>query len=104
MRNDRLRDALARRGWTAVQLADKVGVDAKTVERWVNTGRTPHRSTATQAAQVLGDDVHYLWPGVRRSPPARSVYPELVAVYPNRASVPRDEWLRLLLRHASTWT
>ncbi|MEV4093607.1 helix-turn-helix domain-containing protein [Streptosporangium saharense] len=39
--NERLRSALVTAGITVRQLAEEVGVDPKTVERWVSTGRTP---------------------------------------------------------------
>jgi hypothetical protein len=57
-------------------------VNAKTVERWISSGRV------------------YLWPEPLSEPtPAQrveSVESELVTVYPDRASVTRDVWLRLL--------
>src|ERR1035441_5440490 len=44
MRNERLRALLLERGQTPDKLAEAVGVDAKTVERWITKGRTPYRS------------------------------------------------------------
>lgn len=41
MPNERLRAAMAAGGWTYTAFADKVEVDPKSVERWVNLGRTP---------------------------------------------------------------
>ena len=40
--NDALRVAMAERGLTVEALAEKVGVDPKTVGRWINPGRLPH--------------------------------------------------------------
>ncbi|WP_432131751.1 XRE family transcriptional regulator [Streptomyces tendae] len=88
MPNERLRAAMAAGGWTYAALGDKVEVDPKSVERWVNLGRTPRRATAMLAAETLGEDVHALWPALRQARPARAVSPELVALYDQRADVP----------------
>lgn len=56
--NERLRTALVRAGLNYAQFAEAVGVDPKTAERWVSTGRTPHRTTAYKAARTLRED----WP------------------------------------------
>ncbi|MEU7135230.1 helix-turn-helix domain-containing protein [Streptomyces sp. NPDC046261] len=88
MSNERLRAAMAAGGWTYATLAEKAEVDPKSVERWVNQGRTPRRSTAVQAAETLGEDVHALWPALRQARAARAVSPELVALYDQRADVP----------------
>ncbi|WP_223267935.1 XRE family transcriptional regulator [Streptosporangium nondiastaticum] len=63
-------------------------MDAKTVERWLNLGRTPRRVTAFAVAELLGEDVFVLWPELRQSKATRSVSPELVALYERRADVP----------------
>ncbi|MEU9120233.1 helix-turn-helix transcriptional regulator [Streptomyces sp. NPDC048506] len=88
MQNERLRAAMAAGGWTHASLAAKVGVDPKSVERWVNLGRTPHRETAMQAAETIGEDVFALWPKLRQARAARAVSPELVALYNQRADLP----------------
>lgn len=88
MPNERLRAALAAGGWTCATLAAKTEVDPKSVERWVNLGRTPRRATALLAAEVLGEDVHALWPALRQARAARAVSPELVALYEQRADLP----------------
>ncbi|WP_405804286.1 XRE family transcriptional regulator [Streptomyces sp. NBC_01187] len=88
MPNERLRAAMEAGGWTYATLADKVEVDPKSVERWVNLGRTPRRATAVPAAETLGEDVHALWPALRQARPARAVSPELVALYDQRADIP----------------
>ncbi|MFI1950680.1 XRE family transcriptional regulator [Streptomyces xinghaiensis] len=88
MPNERLRAAMAAGGWTYATLAAKTEVDPKSVERWVNLGRTPRRATALLAAETLGEDVHALWPALRQARAARAVSPELVALYDQRADVP----------------
>ncbi|MGW4299704.1 XRE family transcriptional regulator [Streptomyces sp. NPDC004646] len=88
MSNERLRAVMAAGGWTYTALADRVEVDPKSVERWVNLGRTPRRATAMLTAEALGEDVHAPWPALRQARPARAVSPELVALYGQRADVP----------------
>jgi hypothetical protein len=80
------------RGMTAQSLADAVGVDAKTVERWVNTGRVPYVRTAVTAANVLEEDPVFLWPTLHRGRSARAMPPEVVAVYQQRAQVAPATW------------
>lgn len=90
---------MVRLGVTTEELARCVGVDEKTVGRWVTTDRVPHRGHRWSAARRLGVDESYLWPKVlerasrRRQEASRS---ELVELYPDRASVTRELWLRLL--------
>ncbi|MGW7522998.1 XRE family transcriptional regulator [Streptomyces sp. NPDC054783] len=95
--NERLRSVLVQRGLTVEELAEACSVDPKTASRWVG-GRVPHRRHRWTVANLLGVDEAYLWPengqGAQRPGTARS---ELVGTYPNRASVPRDVWLSLLL-------
>ncbi|GGY02977.1 transcriptional regulator [Streptomyces anandii JCM 4720] len=87
---------MAAGGWTYAALADKVEVDPKSIERWVNLGRTPRRATAMLAAGILGEDVHALWPALRQARPARAVSPELVALYDQRADVPVSTFVDML--------
>lgn len=90
---------MLRQGIALEQLAEECGVETKTVERWINTGRIPHRRHRWAAAKLLVADESYLWPGVlrqsdtRKSEASRS---ELLEIFPDRASVPRELWLRLL--------
>ncbi|MFC0526576.1 XRE family transcriptional regulator [Phytohabitans kaempferiae] len=80
-------------------LAEDCGVDPKTVERWISLGRLPHRRNRWLTARKLGAEEAYLWPDVmpsangKRGDASRA---ELVEIYPDRASVPRELWLRLL--------
>ena len=92
MRNERLRTTMATQGMTAQALAELVGVDAKTVERWVNTGRVPYVRTAVTAANVLEEDPVFLWPTLHRGRSARAMPPEVVAVYPQRAQISPATW------------
>jgi len=96
--NERLRTAMMRTGVTVDDLAQCCGVDPKTAERWISTGRVPHRTHRWTAARRLGYDESYLWPDVQR-PAARRAeasQSELVRLYSDRASVPREVWLRMM--------
>lgn len=95
MKNERLRVVMESGGWTHGDLANATGVDPKSVERWVNLGRTPRRQTAHKAAEALGEDVHALWPALRQARAARAVSPELVALYDQRADLPVSTFVDL---------
>ncbi|GAB2876502.1 XRE family transcriptional regulator [Streptomyces mayteni] len=89
---------MAAGGWTYADLAKKVEVDPKSVERWVNLGRTPRRSTAVVAAETLGEDVHALWPALRQARPARAISPQLVALHEQRADIPTSAFVDMLVQ------
>ncbi|GAB2500733.1 helix-turn-helix domain-containing protein [Nocardiopsis aegyptia] len=93
MSNERLRIALARSGHTAASLAQQVGTDPKTIERWVNKGRVPRLRNAHAVARVLGVEVRHLWPTLNgRSEVSGPVGSDLVAVYRQRSDVPIETW------------
>ncbi|WTW99921.1 helix-turn-helix domain-containing protein [Streptomycetaceae bacterium NBC_01309] len=92
MTNERLRATMAARGMTAQDLALAVDVDAKTVERWVNTDRVPYVRIAVRAAEVLEEDAVFLWPTLHRGRAARAVSPEIIAFYEQRAEFSPAMW------------
>ncbi|WP_082772525.1 helix-turn-helix transcriptional regulator [Actinoplanes sp. TFC3] len=96
--NERLRTSMMRQGVTTEDLAVECGIDVKSVERWISLNRVPHRQHRWAAAKLLGADEVYLWPGTLRQGTRRqdASKSELVELYPDRASVPRETWLRLL--------
>lgn len=95
--NERLRGAIVSAGLTPANLAERVEVDPKTVERWITTGRAPHRAHRLKTAQILGQDDVYLWPSTANTRQAVSAaQAELVTMYPNRGAVPVEEWFRLV--------
>jgi lambda repressor-like predicted transcriptional regulator len=95
MPNERLRAALLERGLTPAVLGDEIGVDQKTVERWI-AGRQPYRKYRYVVAARLGVDEVYLWPdALSRDQVAVASESEVLAVYPHRSDVPRDAWGRL---------
>src|ERR1700733_16314665 len=95
MPNERLRAALLQRGFTPAALGDELGVDHKTVERWLS-GRVPYRRHRYAVASRLQLDEGYLWPGaLSREQVAAASDSEILAIYAHRSDVPRDAWERL---------
>jgi transcriptional regulator with XRE-family HTH domain len=93
MPNDRLRGALDVAGLSYARLAERVGVDPKTAERWVSKARTPHPAHRVKVADTLGVEVTYLWPTLADDPRTTSASrAELVEFYPCRSAVPRALW------------
>ncbi|MDI2032443.1 DUF5919 domain-containing protein [Saccharopolyspora sp. TS4A08] len=102
MANERLRDALFRNGLTPARVAERVAVDAKTVERWISQGRSPYRRHRHAVAAMLRESESYLWPEVENELGTAEVSAsEIVKVYPHRHAVPRGLWTELLDRAAS---
>ncbi|GAB3127044.1 hypothetical protein GCM10027160_51280 [Streptomyces calidiresistens] len=98
MPNERLRAAMVAGGWTCATIAERAEVDPGSIERWVNLGRTPRRSTALLAAEALGEDIHTLWPALRRARSAKAVSAELVTLHDQRADVPVSAFVDLMAR------
>jgi transcriptional regulator with XRE-family HTH domain len=94
--NDRLADALSAAGFSPHDVAARIGVDPKTVERWITQGRTPYPRHRREIAALVTESEFYLWPEAlspaRRTEAAAS---EIVHVYPHRAGIPADAWTRL---------
>ncbi|TWP51254.1 helix-turn-helix transcriptional regulator [Lentzea tibetensis] len=98
MPNDRLRSAILSAGLKVEDVCARLGVDPKTVERWIaSEARKPHRRTRRQVAELLDVDEVYLWPDlaedVKTPPNTRS---EVAHVFPTRSSVPYDTWTELI--------
>jgi transcriptional regulator with XRE-family HTH domain len=90
--NERLGATVARSGVTLEQVAHQLGVDPKTVQRWL-AGRTPHPRHRYAMAQLLEESEEFLWPGARRRPAdALGAAAELVAAYPHRTDLGVDRW------------
>jgi len=95
--NQRLRGSIASAGVRPTELAESVGVDAKTVERWITKGRLPHRTHRLAVAKVLDVDEAYIWPEVLAAPTTQSAsVAELLELHPTRAAVPSDTWHKLI--------
>jgi transcriptional regulator with XRE-family HTH domain len=99
MANDRLRDAILRNGLTPGAVAEKIGVDPKTVERWITQDRIPYPRHRHAIAAVVREDVPYLWPKAVTPESASKIgQSELLQLYSRRSSVPYDLWGRLIER------
>ncbi|WP_460666383.1 XRE family transcriptional regulator [Kribbella swartbergensis] len=96
MPNERLRAAMVEQGLTHHALAEELGVNVKTVERWVVGDYVPFPRNRHKLAVRLGRDESYLWPDALPRDRATAVaQSEIVRVYPQRSDVPRDEWRQL---------
>lgn len=74
-------------------LAARLGVDPKTVRRWLN-GRVPYPHNRAAIADLLGAAEADLWPGASGTLTARVRPEELGTVHPHRWAVPREVWIR----------
>lgn len=98
MSNERLRLAVARADLSVEQLARQVGVDPKTVQRWL-TGRVPHPRHRWSVAELVAENEEFLWPGARRQDAdATSAAAELVAAYGYRSELDPKRWWDLITR------
>ena len=95
MPNERLRATLLESDYDQRSLADDLGLDHKSVQRWVTRDITPRRSTAHRAAKLLGVSPSWLWPDLETDRESAS-HAEIVTLYPHRSEVPRHLWLDLL--------
>ncbi|MGW2772963.1 helix-turn-helix domain-containing protein [Streptomyces olivaceoviridis] len=97
MANERLRGAIVDLGLTLDEVAERLGVAAKTVERWINDPeRKPYRRFQYATASLLKCEVSYLWPDERTSAEVTaSGNAELVRLYPHRSVVAPSLWTSL---------
>ena len=92
--NEPLRQALLRARLREDDVAARLGVDPKTVRRWLN-GRVPYPHNRAAIAELVGADEADLWPEAGGPLAARTRSEELGTVYPHRWAVPREIWARL---------
>ena len=92
--NESLRRALLHARLREDDIAARLGVDPKTVRRWLG-GRIPYPHNRAAVADLLGADEADLWPEAGGALAARTRPDELGAVYPHRWAVPREAWTRL---------
>ena len=83
-----LRRALVEARIRDIDVAKSLGVDPKTVQRWLG-GRVPHARHRWSVADMLSLHEYDLWPHLAELP---SIDPEVYATYPHRGSVPREVW------------
>ena len=88
MSNERLRAAITSAGLNLQSFSEQVGVDPKTVERWITKDRVPHRAHRMNAAGILGKSDGFLWPSTESDRISRSATEaELVRLYPSRGAI-----------------
>lgn len=97
MANERLRAAVLAAGLDVEEVARRVVVDRKTVERWL-AGRVPYRKHRYSLARLLGCDPVYLWPVGSSAETSDLALAELLALYPVRATVGNITWVSLFER------
>jgi transcriptional regulator with XRE-family HTH domain len=84
---------------TVHQLACRVGVDAKSVGRWLSEDRVPYAGTRIKVAKVLDQSETYLWPMLLETPTAGDVAAaELERIWPTRTAVTSEVWHALFSR------
>lgn len=97
MSNERLRAAIVSSGQSVAVVSEQVGVDPKTIERWITKERVPHRTHRLRVAALLGQDDAFLWPTTLSDARSQSAsQAEFVAIHPNRGSLPASTWEALL--------
>jgi hypothetical protein len=95
--NHPLARALRGAGITAVDVAAHLGVDPKTVNRWV-AGRKPYPRHRDALVELTGWSPRDLWPDLARPAEPAAHADEVQLVYPHRSAVPAEAWSRLFSR------
>ena len=96
-RNEALRVAMSARSIEAEALARDVGVDPKTVQRWL-AGRVPHPRHRWKICDLLAQSEQHLWPGVGLGASGARATSEIVAAFAHRADAPSQLWAGMLER------
>ncbi|MDG4821908.1 XRE family transcriptional regulator [Asanoa sp. WMMD1127] len=93
--NGPLARALRSAGLDATGAAARLGVDPKTVQRWM-AGRMPYPRHRDALVRLTRWAPHDLWPNLPHPAEPARADDEVRIVYPHRSSVPTDAWTRLL--------
>ena len=94
--NDSLRSALLDAGLSYADVASRLGVDEKTVQRWVTRARLPYPANRAALASLLGKEPEMLWPNAVRRTLRLGHDRELIGVYPRRSDLPRNFYPNLI--------
>ncbi|MFD4259923.1 hypothetical protein ACFWR9_20425 [Streptomyces sp. NPDC058534] len=79
------------------QLAERCGVDTKTVGRWITqTGRVPHARHRWAVSEALGEDETVLWPAATKKLVKAGPDREVAEVFPYRSACPSSLWRSLI--------
>lgn len=90
--NDALRRALADARLRDTDVATALGVDPKTVQRWLG-GRLPHPRHRWAIADLVHLDERELWPTLDGT--GGHMCREIKASYPHRSAAPHEAWRQL---------
>jgi transcriptional regulator with XRE-family HTH domain len=90
--NERVRDAMKRRGMSNLQLATELGVSQSTVGRWLNGRSTPGVVTIHHIGSILGLELHDAASG--KGDDAQEI--ELLAVFRRMTAAERSLLLHCL--------
>lgn len=88
-----LRRALAESRLREADVAETLGVDPKTVQRWL-AGRLPQPRHRWGLADLVARHEHDLWPQLAGGL-APTINREILATYTHRGAVPREIWRQL---------
>ncbi len=86
---------MASAGIEPESLARKVGVDPKTVQRWLG-GRLPHPRHRWKLCDILGQSEQYLWQQILVGTSGVLHTSEIVSAYAHRADAPSHLWTVML--------
>lgn len=93
-RNERLAEAMVRARQSSTDLAAVIGVDPRTIQRWVDDrARVPRAESRHALAKLLETPADVLWPTVVTGP---QVSEDLIAMYPSRTAVPPGHVMALM--------
>ena len=80
-------------GLSAAALASAVGVEAKSVSRWVMEDRVPRQPTRADVARVLRHEETFLFPMLLESvDPLRTSVENIEQVWPARSAITSETW------------
>lgn len=95
--NTALRSAMADAKLSARQLALRVGVSGKTVERWIADAELiPHAQNREDACKALGVNEEMIWPKAIKDRVKTGGDREIVQTYPYRSACPSTVWGELI--------
>ncbi|MGB8347222.1 MAG: hypothetical protein WCD86_20210 [Ktedonobacteraceae bacterium] len=96
--NERLKNAMIVAHVDIDGMVKVIGVDPKTVQRWL-AGRYPHPRHRWQVAELLKAREDYIWPDETTSDGIHTAQTaEIVAVYAHRADLPASAWWQLFMK------
>jgi lambda repressor-like predicted transcriptional regulator len=92
--NERVRAAVYQAGLGVDEVAEALGIDRKTVERWID-GHVPYRRNQHALAKLLAIDPAFLWPATSADEARGLGMAELLGVWPVRSVVQTRAWIDL---------